>query len=72
MTLDTFGFSEEKSTALKKASVARYGEFAPADGIERLLATLSIGLQNAAMTSLQYVAADETFARAQRRAKKRN
>ena len=61
LTLDTFSFSDEDSAALKRACVARYGEFAPADETERLLATLSIGLQNAAMTSLQYVAADETF-----------
>lgn len=61
LTLDTFSFSDEDSAALKRACVARYGEFALADETERLLATLSIGLQNAAMTSLQYVAADDTF-----------
>ena len=60
LTLNTWGFSEEESTVLKKACVARYGEFAPTDETERLLASLSIGLQNAAMTSLQYAAIDET------------
>jgi hypothetical protein len=41
---------------LKRASVARYREFAPADATERVLATLSVGLQNAAMTSLAHAA----------------
>ena len=38
------------------ASVARYREFAPADATECLLASLCVGLQNAAMTSLDHAA----------------
>jgi len=38
------------------ASVARYREFAPADATECLLASLCVGLQNAAMTSLEHAA----------------
>jgi hypothetical protein len=39
-----------------EASFASYSEFAPADATERILATLSTGLTNAAMTSLQHAA----------------
>jgi hypothetical protein len=48
------GSSAEDRDALKTAAVARYREFAPADATERLLASLSIGLHNAAMTSLEH------------------
>jgi hypothetical protein len=56
LSLDTSGFSEEEALILKRASVARYTEFASTDATERVLATLSVGLQNAVMTSLQYAA----------------
>jgi hypothetical protein len=56
LSLNTSGFSDEESRTLKKASVARYREFAPADATERVFATLSVGLQNAVMTSLEHAA----------------
>jgi hypothetical protein len=56
LSLNTSGFSDEESGALKKASVARYREFAAVDATDRVLATLSVGLQNAVMTSLEHAA----------------
>jgi hypothetical protein len=50
------GLSGRHRDAMVKASVAHYREFAPADATERLLTTLSVGLQNAVMTSLQNAA----------------
>ena len=61
LTLKAPGFSEEDSSILKSASVARYREFAPADATDRMLASLSVGMQNAAMTSLQYAAEVDCF-----------
>jgi len=60
-SLDTSGLSEEESSLLKRASVARYREFAPVDATERVLATLSVGMQNAAMTSLEHAANVDCF-----------
>jgi hypothetical protein len=48
--------SGEHERTLVEASKARYREFAPVDATERLLTMLSVGLQNAAMTSLQVAA----------------
>lgn len=59
LSLNTSGFSDEESRTLKKASVARYREFAPADATERVFATLSVGSQNAVMTSLEHAAGAE-------------
>ena len=56
LSLNTSGFSDQESLTLRKGSVARYREFAPADPTESLLVTLSVGLHNAAMKSLEYVA----------------
>ena len=56
LSLNTSGFSDEDSIVLRKESVARYREFASADETERSLATLAVGLQNAAMTSLEHAA----------------
>ena len=56
LSLNTSGFSDDESRTLKKASVARYREFAPADATERVFATLSVGLHNAVMTSLEHAA----------------
>ena len=50
------GSSAEGKDAWMTACVARYREFAPADATERLLASLCVGLQNAAMTSLEHAA----------------
>jgi hypothetical protein len=61
LTLKAPGFSEEDSSALKNASVARYREFAPVDATEKILASLSVGMQNAAMTALQYSAEANCF-----------
>lgn len=58
-SLNTSGFSDQESVILKKGSVSRYREFAPADPTESLLVTLSVGLQNAAMRSLEYAAGAE-------------
>jgi hypothetical protein len=58
-SLSTSGYSDEESVVLKKGSVSRYREFAPADPTESLLVILSVGLQNAAMTSLDYAARAE-------------
>ena len=55
-SLKTSGLSKDDSLMLKKASVARYREFGAGDATERILATLSVGLQNAAMTSLEHAA----------------
>ena len=61
LTLKALGFSEEDSAALKSASVARYREFAPVDATEKILASLSVGMRNAAMTSLQHAAEVNCF-----------
>ena len=61
LTLKALGFSEEDSSALKSASVARYREFAPVDATEKILASLSVGMQNASMTSLQHAAEVNCF-----------
>ena len=53
------GLSDPDRKAIAEASIARYREFAPADATERLLASLSVSLQSAAMTSLQYAAGTE-------------
>jgi hypothetical protein len=50
------GSSAKARDAWMTASVARYREFAPADATECLLASLCVGLQNAAMTSLEHAA----------------
>ena len=60
-SLSTPGFSREDGATLKTASVARYREFATVDATERVLATLSVGLQNAAMASLQHAAEVDCF-----------
>ena len=60
-TLKAPGFSEEDSSILKSASVARYREFAPVDATEKMLASLCVGMQNAAMTSLQHAAEVNCF-----------
>ena len=44
---------------MEQACIARYQEFACADATERLLASLSVGLHAAAMTSLQHAAGTE-------------
>ena len=44
--------SNSNRRTMEQACIARYREFAPADATERLLASLSVGLQAAAMTSL--------------------
>ena len=62
LSLNTSSFSDQESVALKKASVARYREFAPADATERVYATLSVGLQNAVMTSLEHAANTDMLA----------
>jgi hypothetical protein len=54
------------------ASVARYREFAPADATECLLASLCVGLQNAAMTSARACGPDGHAPGAHRRTEKRN
>ena len=55
------GLSDPDRNAMTEASIARYREFAPADATERLLASLSVGLQAAAMTSLQHAAGTESL-----------
>ena len=55
-SLNTSEFSDDIAEVLKAGAAARYHEFAPADATERVLATLSVGLQNAAMTSLHHAA----------------
>jgi hypothetical protein len=47
-----FTLSDPEFHEIIEASAASYSEFAPADATERLLATLSVGLQNATMQSL--------------------
>jgi hypothetical protein len=44
---------------MEEASISVYREFAPADATERLLASLSVSLQSAAMSSLQHAAGTE-------------
>lgn len=56
LSLNTSGFSDQESVTLKKGSVARYREFAPADPTESLLVSLAVGLHNATMRSLENVA----------------
>src|SRR5262245_4243851 len=49
-----FADSDAEQTAILESSVAKYNEFAPADATERMLTTLSLGLQNAVMESLRH------------------
>jgi hypothetical protein len=60
-SLNTSGFSSEDGAILKTGAVARYREFGPLDATERVLATLCVGLQNAAMASLQHAAEVNCF-----------
>ena len=55
------GLSDPDRNKISEASMARYREFASADATERLLASLSVSLQSAAMTSLQYAAVTESL-----------
>ncbi len=55
------GLSDPDRKKISEASMARYREFAPADATERLLASLSVSLQSAAMTSLQYAAGTKSL-----------
>jgi hypothetical protein len=50
------GLSDRNRKVMADASIARYREFAPANATERHLVTLSVGLQIAAMTSLNHAA----------------
>ena len=61
LSLNTSSFSPEDGSLLKKAAAARYREFAALDATDRNLASLIVGMQNAAMTSLQYAAEVDCF-----------
>ena len=60
-SLNTSEFSDEIAGVLKTGAVARYREFAPVDAADRILATLCVGMQNAAMTSLEHAANVDCF-----------
>lgn len=60
-SLNTSGFSSEDGGILKTGVVARYREFGPQDATERVLATLCVGMQNAAMASLKHAAEVNCF-----------
>ena len=61
LSLDTSCFSPEDGSVLKKAAAASYREFAASDATERGLATLIVGMQNAAMASLKHAAEVNCF-----------